>query len=108
MKFFKVSRITLKKCENDVFLSVITPFTIFWHNTWKVIYQALLFDFLKSNKNIITDNGINFIYYDNGKGSIKEKFSKINGVLNGDYIEYNRNGTFNIKTYKDGVFQALS
>jgi hypothetical protein len=62
-----------------------------------------LFDFLKSNKNIITDNGTNYIYYDNGKGSIKEKFSKINGVLNGEYVEYNRNGTFNIKTYIDGV-----
>jgi hypothetical protein len=62
-----------------------------------------LFDFLKSNKNIITDNGTNYIYYDNGKASIKEKFNKINGVLNGDYFEYNRNGTFNIKTYIDGV-----
>ena len=62
-----------------------------------------LFDFLKSNKNIITDNGTNYIYYDDGKGSIKEKFSKINGVLNGDYIEYNRNGTFQLKTYKDGL-----
>ena len=62
-----------------------------------------LFDFLKSNKNVITDNGNNYIYYDNGKGSIKEKFSKINGVINGDYIEYNRNGAFNIKTYIDGV-----
>ncbi len=62
-----------------------------------------LFDFLKSNKNIITDNGTNYIYYDNGKGSIKEKFSKINGLLNGEYFQYNRNGTFNIKTYIDGV-----
>jgi hypothetical protein len=62
-----------------------------------------LFDFLNKNKNIITDNGTNFIYYDNGKGSIKEKFSKINGVLNGEYVEYNRNGTFTIKTYKDGI-----
>ena len=61
------------------------------------------FDFLKSNKNIITDNGTNYIYYDNGKGSIKEKFSKINGVLNGEYVQYNRNGTFNIKTFIDGV-----
>jgi len=64
-----------------------------------------LFDFLKSNKNIITDNGTNYIYYDNGKGSIKEKFSKINGVLKGEYVKYNRNGTFNIKIYKDGVIQ---
>ena len=62
-----------------------------------------LFDLFKSNKNIITDNGTNYIYYDDGKGSIKEKFSKINGVLNGDYIEYNRNGTFISKTYKNGV-----
>jgi len=64
-----------------------------------------LFDFLKSNKTIITDNGTNYIYYDNGKGSIKEKFSKINGVLNGEYVQYNRNGTFNIKTYIDGFIQ---
>jgi hypothetical protein len=62
-----------------------------------------LFDFFKRNKNIITDNGTNYIYFDNGKGSIKEKFNKVNGVLNGEYIEYNRNGTFNIKTYIDGV-----
>lgn len=62
-----------------------------------------LFDFLKKNKNIVTDNGLNIIYFDNGKGSIKEKFIKIDGVLNGDYVEYNRNGTFNIKTYKGGV-----
>ena len=62
-----------------------------------------LFDLFKSNKNIITDNGTNYIYYDDGKGSIKEKFSKINGVLNGDYIEYNRNGTFISKIYKNGV-----
>lgn len=62
-----------------------------------------LFDFLKKNKNIITDNGTNYIYYDFGKGSIKEKFSKVNGVLNGEYVEYNRNGTFQLKTYKDGL-----
>jgi hypothetical protein len=62
-----------------------------------------LFDFLKKNKNIITDNGTNYIYYDNGKGAIKEKFSKVNGVLNGEYVVYNRNGTFQLKTYKDGL-----
>jgi hypothetical protein len=62
-----------------------------------------IFDFLKSNKNIITDNGTNYVYYDNGKGTIKEKFSKINGVLNGEYVEYNRNGIFKSKTYIDGV-----
>lgn len=62
-----------------------------------------LFDFLKKNKNIITDNGTNYIYYDSGKGAIKEKFSKVNGVLNGEYVEYNRNGTFQLKKYKDGL-----
>jgi hypothetical protein len=62
-----------------------------------------LFDFLKKNKNIITDNGTSYIYYDNGKSTIKEKFNKINGVLDGEYVEYNRNGTFNIKTYKEGL-----
>jgi hypothetical protein len=62
-----------------------------------------LFDFLKKNKNIITDNGTNYIYYDFGKGAIKEKFSKVNGVINGEYVEYDRNGTFQLKTYKDGL-----
>ena len=62
-----------------------------------------LFDFLKKNKNIITDNGLNKIYYDDGKGPIKEEFSKIKGVLNGEYSEFSRNGTFELKTYKDGV-----
>jgi len=69
----------------------------------KINIKMGLFDFLKSNKNIITDNGTNYIYYDNGKGSIKEKFIKINGVLNGDYVEYNINGIFNIITFKDGL-----
>ena len=62
-----------------------------------------LFDFFKRNKNIITDNGLNKIYYDNGKGAIEEEFSKINGVLNGEYIKYNINGPYELKTYKDGV-----
>lgn len=62
-----------------------------------------LFDFLKKNKNIITENGLNKIYYDDGKGPIKEEFSKIKGLLNGEYIKYNRNGTFELKTYKDGL-----
>jgi hypothetical protein len=62
-----------------------------------------LFDLLKKNKNIITDNGTNYIYYDFGKGAIKEKFSKVNGVINGEYVEYDRNGTFQLKTYKDGL-----
>jgi antitoxin component YwqK of YwqJK toxin-antitoxin module len=67
-----------------------------------------LFDFLKSNKNIITDNGINFIYYDNGKGSIKEKFSKINGVLNGEYFKYEVSGEIlSTDYYHDGHIITL-
>jgi hypothetical protein len=62
-----------------------------------------IFDFFKKDKNIINDNGLNIIYYDNGRGSIREKFSKINGVLDGDYFEYNRDGASSIKTYKKGV-----
>mgnify|MGYP000896810304 CR=1 FL=1 len=33
------------------------------------------------NKYLETDNGTNYIYYDNGKGSIKEKFNKIIKII---------------------------
>ena len=32
-----------------------------------------LFDFFKSKKDVFTDNGKNYIYYDNGK--LKEEFT---------------------------------
>jgi tetratricopeptide (TPR) repeat protein len=51
-----------------------------------------LFDFLKSNKNIITDNGTNFIYENDGKVKLKEKFFKVNGILNGEYLKYDESG----------------
>jgi surface protein len=67
-----------------------------------------IFDFLKSNKNIITDNGTNYIYFDNGKGSIKEKFSKINGVLNGEYFKYEVSGEIlSTDYYHDGHIITL-
>ncbi len=67
-----------------------------------------LFDFLKSNKNFITDNGTNYIYHDNGKGSIKEKFSKINGVLKGEYFKYEESGEILSKDYyHDGQIITL-
>ena len=67
-----------------------------------------LFDFLKSNKNIITENGTNYIFFDNGKGSIKEKFSKINGVLKGDYLKYKESGEIlSTDYYHDGHIITL-
>jgi hypothetical protein len=62
-----------------------------------------IFNFLKKNKNIITDNGINYIYYDNGKGLIKDKFNKVNGKLHGEYLVYDRFGEVNVKNYDNGL-----
>jgi hypothetical protein len=62
-----------------------------------------LFDFLKKNKNRFNTNGTNYIYYDNGKGPIKEKFNKKNGVLDEEYIKYDRNGNFKTDLYVNGI-----
>ena len=59
-----------------------------------------LFDLFRENKNIITDNGLNKIYFDNGKGALKEQFFKINGLIDGEFISYERNGTYKKKQYK--------
>ncbi|MFM7017912.1 hypothetical protein, partial [Flavobacterium sp.] len=61
-----------------------------------------LFDLFRKNKNVITDNGLNKIYYDNGKGTIKEQFVKINGFIDGEFIAYERNGAYLKKHYKNG------
>lgn len=61
-----------------------------------------LFDLFKKNKNIITDNGLNIIYYDNGKGTIKEQFTKTNGLIHGEYVEYDRNGEYQKNEYIKG------
>lgn len=58
-----------------------------------------LFDFLKTNKNIITENGTNFIYRNDGKGTLKEKFIKVNGVLHGEYFKYDESGNILYKDY---------
>ena len=47
-----------------------------------------IFDFLKKNKNIISENGLNEIYFNNGKGRIKERYYKQDGVLHGSYESY--------------------
>jgi hypothetical protein len=49
-----------------------------------------LFDFLKKNKDVLTDNGTNFLFYDNGK--LKEKFKKVNGIINAEYYKYDESG----------------
>ncbi len=61
-----------------------------------------LFDLFMKNKNVITDNGLNKIYYDNGKGALKEQFFKINGLIDGEFISYERNGTYLKRHYMNG------
>lgn len=55
-----------------------------------------IFDFLKKNKNIENDNGLNETYYNNGKGELNKKFTKKNGNIEGLYKSFYRNG--NIKS----------
>lgn len=47
-----------------------------------------IFDFLKKNKNIQDNNGLNETYYNNGRGALRESFHKKDGILDGKYIEY--------------------
>ena len=47
-----------------------------------------LFDFLKKNKNIENDNGLNETYRDNGRGVLREKFYRKNGKIDGLYQFY--------------------
>ena len=51
-----------------------------------------IFDFFKKNKNIENDNGLNETYYNNGKGELKEKFTKKNGNIEGLYKNFFKNG----------------
>jgi antitoxin component YwqK of YwqJK toxin-antitoxin module len=92
-----------------------------------------LFDFLKKNKNIITDNGINYIFDNEGKGLLKEVFISKNGlkdgifksyylngeiilecnyvkdILHGDFKTYYQGGELESKkTYKNGLLNGLS
>jgi len=47
-----------------------------------------IFDFLKKNKNIENDNGLNEIYYDDGKGLISKSYHLKNGLKCGLYQEW--------------------
>jgi hypothetical protein len=64
-----------------------------------------LFDFLKGKyKNIENDNGLNEVYFKNGRGKIKERFFKKNGELDGLYETFGEYGNCVLtKTnYKNG------
>ena len=69
-----------------------------------------IFDFLKKNKNIENDNGLNEIYHNNGKGEIKLRCYKKNGKVEGVFKSYYENGDLrgegNLKNgKKDGVWK---
>ena len=62
-----------------------------------------VFNFLKKNKNVESDNGWNELYYENGRGSLEEKYFKTNGKKNGEFISYDGLGSIKAKGhYKDG------
>ena len=64
-----------------------------------------MFDFLKGkNKNIYNDNGLNEVYFKNGRGKIKERFFKKNGELDGLHETFGEYGSCLLtKTnYKNG------
>ena len=67
-----------------------------------------IFDFLKSNKNIENENGLNETYYENGNGKLRESFHKKDGILNGQYNESNiRGGIKQIGKYKNGKKEGV-
>lgn len=62
-----------------------------------------LFDFLnKKNKDILTENGTNYIHENDGKGKLKRKFNKVDGELHGEYIEYYKGKVFSVHEYING------
>ena len=62
-----------------------------------------MFDFLKKNKNIKTENGLNLIHFNNGKGALMKRFYKKNGEKDGVYHSYYENGQLEEESnWKDG------
>tara|TARA_B100000767_G_scaffold100772_1_gene96718 strand:+ start:446 stop:1609 length:1164 start_codon:yes stop_codon:yes gene_type:complete len=67
-----------------------------------------IFDFFKSNKNNLNDNGVNTTYYgfyrhNKSKRELRERFNKKNGYLDGEYYEEFIWGDLKQKgQYKDG------
>jgi hypothetical protein len=67
-----------------------------------------IFDFFKKSKNIENYNGLNETYYNNGKGELKEKFTKKNGKKEGLYKTYYENGQLQSKyNFKNGKLDKL-
>lgn len=63
-----------------------------------------LFDFFKSNKNIIDDNGVKEIYFDNKRSKVKERFFLKNGKRDGLCEEFYENGKLKIRSeWKNGI-----
>ena len=64
-----------------------------------------IFDFFKKNNNVENENGLNEIYFNQGKSKIlKERFYKKNGKLDGLYEEFSLNDSHKFVSinYKDG------
>jgi antitoxin component YwqK of YwqJK toxin-antitoxin module len=62
-----------------------------------------IFNFLKKNKNIENDNGLNESYYDNGRGGIYARYIKKNGNIDGIWTGYGLNGQVDeLDDYIDG------
>lgn len=48
-----------------------------------------MFNLFKKSKDVLTENGLNLIHSDGGKGYLMKEFTKQNGKLHGKYIAYN-------------------
>ena len=66
-----------------------------------------IFDFFKKNKNIKNQNGLNEIYYKNGKGNIKEKYFLKDGLNDGLKIKFYESGEIDSKRNYRGYYLTL-
>ena len=67
-----------------------------------------IFNFLKKNKNIENDNGLNEIYYDNGKSVIQSLFYKKDCRIHGELKKWYDNSQIRSKiNYNDGKKEGL-
>lgn len=48
-----------------------------------------MFDLFRKSKDVLTENGLNLIHSDGGKGYLMKEFTKQNGKFHGKYIAYN-------------------
>ena len=68
-----------------------------------------IFDWFNGGKkNILNDNGLNEIYFENRQGKIKERFTKLNGKKHGIDKTYYEDGTLEKeKSWKNGKEDGL-